>query len=133
MTDHINTLITSTLDAAECATKRPWECHDVMPTLVEIPSRKSIQVERWGDAHYIVTAANNAVALAKALKIMSEALEDIEKHCLCERFETKGFDYGELHLRLGKPGVGKRWITPSDVAHQAKMKADAIAKEVVSR
>lgn len=52
----------------------------------------------------------------KALQARVEKLERAIKHayefCLCERNEPVGFDYGEKHPRMGKPGMGKRWTTP---------------------
>lgn len=43
-----------------------------------------------------------------------EALKESAQHCLCER-ETPGFDYGEVHRKLGKPRMGARWMTPLDL------------------
>lgn len=42
------------------------------------------------------------------------ALEHTNEYCLCERFKTPGFDYGEEHRYRGKAGAGKRWLTPKD-------------------
>ena len=50
---------------------------------------------------------------------LREALEYMDKSCLCERFKTKGFDYGQNHKRMGKCDAGGRWITPRDKAKQA--------------
>src|SRR4051812_25876718 len=46
---------------------------------------------------------------------MRKMLVDCSDHCLCERFKTKGFDYGEEHFLLGKPKPGARWRTPRDM------------------
>lgn len=51
-------------------------------------------------------------------EVENEALERQAEHCLCTR-NTRGFDYGETHKKLGKPGIGKRWLTPSDIAKDA--------------
>lgn len=49
----------------------------------------------------------------------NENLKTAVKHtydfCLCKRFRTKGFNYGETHPRMGKAGVGERWMTPCDI------------------
>lgn len=47
---------------------------------------------------------------------MRTALEYVKDACLCERFKTKGFDYGQSHPVLGKAGAGQRWWTPPDEA-----------------
>ncbi len=55
---------------------------------------------------------------------MEIVLHRIDKACLCTR-GTKGFDYGEKHLTLGKPEMGARWLTPrsmlADIIKKAKM------------
>lgn len=45
---------------------------------------------------------------------MRDLLERCKDHCLCDR-STRGFDYGEHHLQLGKPKPGARWLTPTDM------------------
>lgn len=45
---------------------------------------------------------------------LEKMLIDIKESCLCERFKTKGFDYGEDHKRMGKPEFGARWVAPRE-------------------
>jgi hypothetical protein len=45
---------------------------------------------------------------------LREALNQCGQHCLCTR-NTPGFDYGEVHKKLGKPKIGARWLTPNDI------------------
>jgi hypothetical protein len=51
-----------------------------------------------------------------------ESLETIQRHCICTR-NTGGFDYGETHPILKKPGPGKRWLIAFDIA-EAVLKHD---------
>lgn len=53
-------------------------------------------------------------ALRKQCEEMVLALEHAKDFCVCERFKTEGFDYGETHPRQGKSEAGKRWLTPKD-------------------
>ncbi|CAB4214030.1 hypothetical protein UFOVP1454_15 [uncultured Caudovirales phage] len=57
-------------------------------------------------------------AMRDKLKIAVEALEYAKKACLCERFPNRkmkrGFDYHEIHPKLGKCEAGARWFTPVD-------------------
>ena len=41
-------------------------------------------------------------------------INNINDACLCNRFQTKGFDYGEDHPRLGNE-IGSRFNTPRDM------------------
>lgn len=54
-------------------------------------------------------------------QVLVEALEKIEKHCICTR-NVKGFDYGEKHPILGKAKIGARWLVPVDIARAALKK-----------
>ena len=49
------------------------------------------------------------------------AMSTAQDHCLCTR-NTYGFDYSEIHPHLGKPGPGKRWLTPNDVINDGLAK-----------
>lgn len=40
-------------------------------------------------------------------------IKDMSDHCLCER-STKGFDYHQIHSKMGKSKNG-RWLTPNDL------------------
>lgn len=53
-----------------------------------------------------------------ANEIRIETLKEAAEHCLCTR-NTYGFDYAEIHDKLGKPKVGARWLTPSDLVNKA--------------
>lgn len=55
--------------------------------------------------------------LLEAERVISEyekQLKYIHKICLCERFETYGFDYHESHPRRDKNNGGSRPATPRD-------------------
>lgn len=52
------------------------------------------------------------VELMELLVEAREALQKVSDSCLCERFKTKGFDYGEKHPHLGNPPMAERWNTP---------------------
>ncbi len=67
------------------------------------------------DCYYFVKIEDERDALREKLRLAQEALEHTDKFCVCERFKTPGFDYSETHKRQGKPGIGKRWLTPRDV------------------
>lgn len=54
--------------------------------------------------------------LRAKLEKAKEGIKKMEQHCLCERFATHGFDYGEKHLKLGAPRLGARWHTPPAIA-----------------
>ena len=58
------------------------------------------------------------IPLISRIEELEKALEHTKKFCLCER-NTFGFDYGEVHPLSGKPGAGKRWLTPQVVATKA--------------
>ena len=62
--------------------------------------------------------ADEISALRARVAQLEGALGDVKKRCLCFR-ATYGFDYSEVHTKLGKPGAGKRWLTPSDLADHA--------------
>lgn len=69
----------------------------------------------------MINETSRALAHAQAeIKILNTALQRIENSCLCERFKTDGFDYGEDHKKLGKPSSGCRWLTPLDIIQAAK-------------
>lgn len=57
----------------------------------------------------------------KSCDKLVEALENVEKACLCTR-QTYGFDYSDNHEYIGKAGGGKRWNTPDVIAKQALAK-----------
>jgi len=59
---------------------------------------------------------------------MAEVLEDIENTCLCERFKTKGFDYGQKHPQKGVCEAGSRWTIPSVMARIALTKWEDLKK-----
>lgn len=67
------------------------------------------------DHSYIANEFRKLEAEIERLKAenakMRKALEYVEKACLCERFKTKGFDYGEKHPRL-EHKVGARHCSP---------------------
>lgn len=77
------------------------------------------------------TKTMREIEIEKELHTAEELIIDCYKHCRCQRFETKGFDYGEEHGLLGKPGVGKRWLTPRDLidAWRVKKKPKAYIKK----
>ncbi len=54
--------------------------------------------------------------LLAEVKASRSCIQAMRKQCLCSRFTTKGFDYGEEHKHLGKPKQGSRWLTPTDLA-----------------
>lgn len=58
-------------------------------------------------------------ALLEENEKLRGALKHTEEFCLCERFKTNGFDYGETHRYMGAPKTGSRWLTPRVVATQA--------------
>ena len=66
----------------------------------------------FNEYHYAVPQ------LISRIEELEKALEHTKKFCLCER-NTFGFDYGEVHPLSGKPGAGKRWLTPQVVATKA--------------
>lgn len=51
------------------------------------------------------------------VKVLVYGLKTVQNHCLCTR-NTKGFDYGEKHKKLGKPNAGARWLVPKDIVNQ---------------
>lgn len=63
--------------------------------------------------------------LLKTIRQMSDS-------CLCSR-NTVGFDYGEIHPKLGKPKAGARWLTPVDLAGFPLRRAAGIALKDTSR
>lgn len=63
----------------------------------------------------------------KRIKYLEGLLRQCERHCVCTR-NTEGFDYRETHAKLGKPGIGKRWWTVSDIVENADM-PDTIASK----
>lgn len=64
-------------------------------------------------------ALSHIEELERKLQIAVEALEKIQMHCVCHRFTTLGFDYDEIHEKLGKPKLGARWLTPLDLSIEA--------------
>lgn len=58
------------------------------------------------------------LGIYKLVEEMAEALDHVQHFCICDR-DVKGFDYSEEHKYMGKPGSGKRWRTPCDVAEPA--------------
>lgn len=52
--------------------------------------------------------------LKAKLDLAVEALKFTKEMCLCRRYKTEGFDYGETHRKAGKAGMGERWLTPQD-------------------
>lgn len=57
-----------------------------------------------------------SMGLKAKLEKAKETIKKMDQHCLCQRFVTFGFDYGEIHERLGKPKAGARWHAPSDIS-----------------
>ena len=51
---------------------------------------------------------------------LEKLLLQCERHCICTR-NTKGFDYGETHKKLGKPKIGARWWTVTDIVKNAEI------------
>lgn len=49
------------------------------------------------------------------IKLLEGVIQDIHDICLCERFETEGFDYHEKHPRRKESNGGKRPMTPRDL------------------
>lgn len=76
----------------------------------------------------IVLSDKDLLKLCEASEVMREELEELKQVCICTR-NTKGFDYGEKHLILGKPKVGSRWLIPNDRIKNVLNKADQICKE----
>lgn len=60
---------------------------------------------------------------------MSFDFEHLKKLCVCKRFKTKGFDYGQIHPVLGKCGIGMRWTEPLDQINLAQKKFIQIEQE----
>lgn len=54
--------------------------------------------------------------LSDLLKRREKLIQAMYESCLCERFKTKGFDYGEIHPKKGRPNIGSRWNTPEVLA-----------------
>lgn len=89
------------------------QCHE---------ARRDAEIKRLTDEFYqrehqaslIVESKERIAVLERALDRAVEALEFVDELCLCRRFKTKGFDYGETHEKVGKAGVGERYITPKD-------------------
>lgn len=126
-------------EAGERATPAPWDAmfvfgssdlpseisHDLKQTEliagVECPKREHIcevhseATNPTPDFRFISLARNEWQTLISLLERYREALEHCRDFCLCHR-NTTGFDYSEVHPNMGKPGVGKRWLTPTDVA-----------------
>lgn len=75
-------------------------------------------------------AQNKSEHLEKRVQYLEGLLRQCERHCVCTR-NTVGFDYGEIHKKLGKPGVGKRWWTVSDIVKYADMPEDPVASKPV--
>lgn len=87
--------------------------------LAEFFAGNPMQGDNCNDtAFYAECCPTTITALCKLLLEYHEALEHTDKFCLCSRL-TKGFDYSEKHPRQGKPGIGKRWLTPRDVVKDA--------------
>lgn len=53
--------------------------------------------------------------LEQLAKKHEEIIQYCYDACLCERFSTKGFDYGQNHPVFGKPEKGSRPYTPKDL------------------
>ena len=70
------------------------------------------------DGLTMIEAWKQLPLLISRIEELEKALEHTKKFCLCER-NTFGFDYGEVHPLSGKPGAGKRWLTPQVVATKA--------------
>lgn len=67
---------------------------------------------------------SDAIALENEQKIrkeLTETLDLVAKHCVCDR-NVIGFDYHEMHPKLGVPGSGKRWLTPLDLVNAARIR-----------
>jgi hypothetical protein len=62
------------------ATPGPWECHDLGPTLVEMPKSKPAQVYKWVDADFIAHARKDIPKLLGEVVRLKEALKKIAKH-----------------------------------------------------
>ena len=60
----------------------------------------------------LATQSQEIARLRERVGKLRAGLAGASKHCLCERFGPKGFDYGETHALLGRPKVGARWLTP---------------------
>jgi hypothetical protein len=69
-------------------------------------------------------------ALIEVIEMQDAGLETSGRHCLCVR-NTWGFDYCESHKILGKPGPGKRWLTPNDVLKETRATAHAMLEGIL--
>lgn len=81
--------------------------------------RDELDPRAKANAALIAHAPEDLRRLLDALTVTMEALEEVNRHCVCDRFKTKGFDYGEAHPLMGKPKAGARWLTPQDIARAA--------------
>lgn len=78
--------------------------------------------------HRMEKAESELTKLRKRVEVLLDAVQFTRDYCVCERFKTKGFDYGEEHKRMGKPKEGARWITPQDKAKFALAESAKIAE-----
>jgi hypothetical protein len=85
--------------------------------MVRLPEEICNVQKEFGPIEYSPKAKLDAARRELTAKInqLEQLLNDAHKHCLCARFETKGFDYGEEHRTLGEPDLGARWLTPRDI------------------
>jgi len=90
MTSPLKALCASVIEAGERATARPWFVGRGVgqfetPRIGTGTGGTLAQLTHYGmmgqDAAYIVTAANSAEAMARALIVMEEALERIQHNC----------------------------------------------------
>ena len=72
---------------------------------------ESTYVDLYND---LAVADSQIEELQKKVKKLEKLIHDAHESCLCERFDTHGFDYNETHDRLGSPASGARWNTPRD-------------------
>lgn len=75
-----------------------------------------------GFYRHLVDCAKSHGAILDGVAVAPAAdklLEQLRNTCICDR-NTYGFDYGETHPKLGKPGPGKRWLTPTDIIDETR-------------
>ena len=65
------------LERASRATQGPWQCHDLAPTLLEMPKKKPIRINDWVDAEFIANSRTDVVELAMRLNKACELLREI--------------------------------------------------------
>jgi len=68
-----------------------------------------------GAHHILINPKDFGLVKISELKDLAELIQDIYDICLCERFETYGFDYNEKHPNRPSANKGSRPKTPRDL------------------